>query len=470
MSQRITNRTVNALRPPASGNRVVWDEEVTGFGVRITKAGAVSFVLRYVQAGRERRITVGKHPDLTVTAAREEATKMRGAIARGHDPLGEREAERRTPAMKAVCERYIADHLATHNRPTTQKEFARIVEKNILPALGSHKAHAIARKDVVALHHSMRATPRQANLTLAVLSKIFSLAELWGFRPDHSNPCRHVQRYAERKRVRFLSERELAALGAVLDRAESDKSEHAPVLDAIRLLALTGCRLGEILTLRWEHVNCQTGVLRLPDAKAGARDHAIGASTILLLEALERAERSPWVLTRPATGSAQRAPRGRQRGDADEPAPLTTAMIEKAWGRLKERATLDLWREADDGRLRDLLTRLDAEAVGEDGAKVTVARVTAEAAAERIDLPPGLMDARLHDLRHTVGTYAGQTGASAFLVQHKLGHKTISMTARYVNRDADPLRALSDLVEGRIAGAMSGRKGDVVPLRRPQAG
>lgn len=76
-----------------------------------------------------------------------------------------------------------------------------------------------------------------------------------------------------------------------------------------------------------------------------------------------------------------------------------------------------------------------------------------------------LDDARFHDLRHTVGTYAGQAGANAFLVRDALGHKTLAMTGRYVSRDADPLRQLADRVSGRIAAALDGGKsGEVIPL------
>ncbi|NYZ13558.1 site-specific integrase [Azospirillum sp. RWY-5-1] len=79
---------------------------------------------------------------------------------------------------------------------------------------------------------------------------------------------------------------------------------------------------------------------------------------------------------------------------------------------------------------------------------------TLEHAWTRIRARAGLPDVRLHDLRHTVGTYVGQAGANAFLVRDKLGHKTLAMTGRYVNRDARPLRDLSDRVESRVMGAL----------------
>ena len=83
------------------------------------------------------------------------------------------------------------------------------------------------RSDIAALHHELRHTPYQANRTLAVLSKMSNLAELWGVRPDGSNPCRHVKRFREEKRERFLSDAEYQRLGAVLKETEAEGSETA---------------------------------------------------------------------------------------------------------------------------------------------------------------------------------------------------------------------------------------------------
>lgn len=91
---------------------------------------------------------------------------------------------------------------------------------------------------------------------------------------------------------------------------------------------------------------------------------------------------------------------------------------------------------------------------------------TLEGAWRRIRQRAGIPDVRIHDLRHTVGAYAGQAGANDFLVRDRLGHKTLAMTGRYVECDADTLRALSDKVESRISAAMSGNEpSDVLHLR-----
>src|SRR5690606_26221851 len=113
----------------------------------------------------------------------------------------------------------------------------------------------IERQDITELHHGLSHIPYQANRTLGVLSKMFSLAEAWGIRSDGSNPCLHVKKYVEQKRARFLSPEEFAALGKALREVEQDGSETQSAVDAVRLLTLTGCRLGEIMTLKWDYVD-----------------------------------------------------------------------------------------------------------------------------------------------------------------------------------------------------------------------
>ena len=129
----------------------------------------------------------------------------------------------------------------------------------IAPRFAKRNVTEIERRDIAALHHDMRATPYQANRTLAVLSKMFNLAELWGLRPNGSNPCLHVKRYREETRERFLTQDEVARLGSVLNEIEREGSESRSAVAAIRLLMLTGCRRSEIQTLRWEHVDLDAG-------------------------------------------------------------------------------------------------------------------------------------------------------------------------------------------------------------------
>src|ERR1035437_1703048 len=88
MGKRIVEKSIKKMDAPSHQNRIEWDSEIPGFGVRVTAAGAMSFILDYRIAGRQRRYTIGRHPELTVAAARAEAGKLRARIRDGHDPMG----------------------------------------------------------------------------------------------------------------------------------------------------------------------------------------------------------------------------------------------------------------------------------------------------------------------------------------------------------------------------------------------
>ena len=107
----------------------------------------------------------------------------------------------------------------------------------MLPRSGGERSASVTRADVTRLHLSLKATPYQANRVLALLSKMLTLAEKWGLRPDGVEPMRrHVERFEEHTRERFLSPAELARLGEALAAVEYENVELPSVAPAIRLL------------------------------------------------------------------------------------------------------------------------------------------------------------------------------------------------------------------------------------------
>ena len=153
---------------------------------------------------------------------------------------------------------------------------------------------------------------------------MFSLAEVWGWRPDGSNPCRHVKRYKEHKRERFLSPEETERLGQVLREAEE---EMPSAVAAFRLLLLTGCRMSEIRDLRWDYV--KNDCIELPDTKTGGRVVPLGPEARAVLSSIPREGGSPWVI------------KGRLPGSH-----LTD--LQRPWRRIRKRAGLE------DVRIHDL--------------------------------------------------------------------------------------------------------------------
>jgi integrase len=327
---KLTIRTVEAVRPSADGDVFLWDSKLAGFGLRVKPSGVKTFVVQYRVGTRTRRYAIGKYPALRPENARSEANALLGAIERGADPSGDAKAKRKAGTISEMCDRYFEEHATPHKKPESVKSDERLIKANIKPAFGTMGVGTLTRTDVQRLHHRMRETPFEANRTLALLSKMMNLAELWGLRPDGSNPCRHVKRYPEPKRIRHLNSDELAKLGKALAELERDATESPGIIAAVRLLALTGMRLGEVLNLKWAYVDLSDGVIRLPDAKAGARSVPIGAAARVLLAALKR-------------DNAEMVIESRTPG-----APLSRNTIEGAWGRIRGKAGLA------DARLHDL--------------------------------------------------------------------------------------------------------------------
>ncbi|KZK95083.1 hypothetical protein PsAD46_00853 [Pseudovibrio sp. Ad46] len=215
----ITKRTVDAARS-ASRKHFLWDSKLKGFGLQVTPSGAKTFIVQYrTHEGRSRRMSHGKYSELTPDQARDLATNVLAKVHNGDDPLLMRESKRSAPTVNVLLDTYMSKHVQVHNKPKTMKDIERLLKRCVHSRLGQMKLNSVRRQDIVKLHHSLRATPRQANQILAVLSKVFNLAEVWGLRPEHTNPVRLVKRYKENGRDRFLSEEELQRLGRTLELA-----------------------------------------------------------------------------------------------------------------------------------------------------------------------------------------------------------------------------------------------------------
>lgn len=293
---KLTKRFIDSMAPPLQGDLMVWDDDLTGFGLRVKASGAKSFCIQYRAQGRSRRATLGSYGRLTPDEARKLARQMLADVAKGGDPAEVRVQSRKAPTVKDLAERYLAEHAKAKKKPSSIFSDGRLIERFILPALGSKKVEAINRADVARLHHRIgRETPIQANRTLALLSKMMTLAIRWGLKSDEINPCRFVERFKENKRERYLSADELARLGAVLAKAEAEGKESPSALNAIRLMLLTGARMGEALGLRWDYVDWERSCLRLPDSKTGPKTIPLGTSALELLQSRPRHPGNPHV-------------------------------------------------------------------------------------------------------------------------------------------------------------------------------
>ena len=311
----------------------------------------------------------------------------------------------------------------------------------MLPILGGFKAANVARRDIAKLHHDLRATPYQANRVLAVLGKMFTLAESWGIRPYGSNPCRGFEKFPEAKRERMLSPVEIATLGDSL--AALDGSPYATA--AIRLLLLTGARRSEILDLQWTWIDPARGEARLPDSKTGAKTIHLPPPTLEVLADLPRVMGNPYVVAGVKKGAR-------------------LVNIAKPWAKVRAVATVKLWGASEDQAVASLV----ADLLKQFGREPTIPECRAAAKNRQIKLPEGLERLRLHDLRHAFASTAASSGMSLLIIGKILGHTQASTTQRYAHLQADPVKAAAGAVAGKIADAMKGEAAGakVVPLMR----
>lgn len=350
MRGKIRKSIVDALQPDPGGKEVVlWDTELKGFGVRVRSSGkGKSYILHYrAGSGRAaplRKYTIGKHGSpWTPDSARREAERLLGQVKNGGDPAANRVADRQCMTVAELCDLYIAEGCATKKASTIYTDRGRI-ERHIKPLLGRKKAKDLTAGDIQAFLVDVARGKTACDLktgargraivvggkgtasrTVGLLGGIFSFGKQRGI--CSANPTHGVRRFPDNRNNRFLSQIEIRALGYGLMVMEDTKIISPTMANAIRLLLLTGCRKGEVLSLRWANVDFEEGYLRLPESKTGAKAIALGASALELLGRLPRF--SGWVF-----------PAARGKGHA--------VGLQHAWEDLRE------WCGLDGVRLHDL--------------------------------------------------------------------------------------------------------------------
>jgi integrase len=293
MNVKLTKRIVDDLAIAAT-DYMVWDDDIAGFGIRIFPSGRKSYLVQYRARGRTRRRAIGQHGVLTADEARKVAKTLLGDVAKGGNPAEDRRRMHQSPNVSSLCDRFLSDYVAHHCKPSTAKGYQVMVERCIKPRLGSRKIMDVTRADIVGFHNGMRDTPYMANRTASILSKIFNLAEDWGLRMEGSNPARRIQKFKEEEKKRYLTDHEQLRLGGVLADALESGEETIYAVSAIYLLMLTGCRLGEILSLQWDFV--RQNHLELPDSKTGRRRIPLPREAREVIYSLPRVDGNPFVI------------------------------------------------------------------------------------------------------------------------------------------------------------------------------
>jgi integrase len=269
VTQRLTQAFVDTA-VTGGGDRIIFDSQLPGLGLRITPTGTRIFVAQARVGGRKRRVTVGFATDMTVAQARAEALQTLAAMRSGVDPTAERKARLRATAAKSITvrelsERWLAEFVIPKLKPRTQLDYRQLLVRHILPALGNLTVAEIDREHIEKLHIAMGNTLRRANYAVATTRGLLSFAVKRGLRT--SNPALGIKPYRENKRARFLSEVEIAAAADAISAAETAGSIGPFGAAGLRLALFTGARSGEITAFKWEHVDWERRLIRLPDSK-----------------------------------------------------------------------------------------------------------------------------------------------------------------------------------------------------------
>jgi integrase len=282
----LTKQVIDETPFPSAGQVFVRDTELPGFAIRITK-GRKSFVLEKRIRGRMRRLTIGPYGPLTVEQARKLANAQVGAIAHGDDPAQVRQDRLHEPTFGDLTEQYLERHAP---RKRSARDDRGMLDTHLL-VFRTRKLTDLSRNDIARLHAKIGAmAPYRANRLVALLRKMFNLAQDWGLYVGE-NPATRIQLFREESRDRFVQPDELPRLFQAIA-----EEPNLYVRTMVWTALFTGARRSEVLTMRWDDVSLTRAEWRIPQTKAG-RPHRLPlpAPLVVLLRSLPRAEGIPFV-------------------------------------------------------------------------------------------------------------------------------------------------------------------------------
>jgi len=411
---RLTERAVTRAKPRTAKYEIACSV-IPGFFVRVLPSGRKAYYVRHRDCtGKDRRLRLGLTSELSFAAATQLALERVHHMDRANaGPTPSRPAPKERAKTQSLCPhlgdfalRFLDDYVDVRLRPTTQEKYRRSIEKSLLPIFGDRRLDDLNFSEVARYHASLRSTPAHANHTLALLGSIYSRAIEWGvLARGFVPPTRGIKKFPVKSRERFLSPEERATLERFLERALSIPSNRKGGLRwhsvaAIRLLALTGMRRSEVLSLTWQMIDYRHHCIRLPESKTGQKIVPVSTRALDLL----RECRTVW----------ERC--------AHHPKPKHI-IYSKSGAAVRPMTLTATWCE----RVRSQI--------------------------------PGFEDVRLHDLRHSAASDALMAGVPLAVVGKILGHRKPETTARYAHiADAvihDAVEAMSRAIDH---GARTGKR------------
>ncbi len=296
---KLTKSAVDAAQPQAQAVELR-DTLVPGFLCKITPSGRKVLMLQYrTNAGERRKPALGQYGELTVEQARSLAQEWLAQVRRGGDPSAAKAEARKAPTVEELCKKFMEDYSKKRNKPSTRVGYQGVIDRNIIPLLGRRKVQDVKRPDIAGLMEKLSYKPTEANKVFSVLRKMFNLAEVWGFRPDGTNPCRHVPMFPAGKSTHLISDEDMGKLFRQLDKIEAEGLENYVIPLAIQLQFEFAGRRSEIVTLEWEWVDLEHRRVVWPDSKTGGMSKPMSEEAYRLLSTTRRQEGNRYVLPSP---------------------------------------------------------------------------------------------------------------------------------------------------------------------------
>ncbi|HEX7454976.1 MAG TPA: site-specific integrase [Gallionella sp.] len=423
--KKLTKTTVDDAQP-GDKEAFIWDTELKGFGLKVFPTGAKTFVYQYrTPEGRTRRYTIGKYSNtLTADQARKRAKEIEHDVRSGIDPMGEKKARRNALTVNELLDLYVKSEKFASNAQTTQATDRGRIDRHLRILLGNEFADKLTDDQVLKAHRAIKEGKTAARVkTIARgLAKVtggegtanksvllLSAAYVWAMKNKFvkSNPASSMQFGNSGVRDTILKDAdEYGLLFATLQKMEDEKRIRQAAADAIRFIALTGARRGEVTGLRWQWVDLKSGLITLPP-KAHKAGHKTGKPRIIALPSEAQA-----IIARQPEGAPDTRVFRPTKGDG----PIS---LGKAWPALRAEAKL-----------------------------------------------PAKLG--LHGLRHSIGTHLAMAGASAVELMETLGHKTITTTLRYIHFAEQARSTLAERAASvATAGMAESKKNDnVLPLKK----
>ncbi len=422
---KISKRTVDAVPTPATGRTYLWDEKLSGFGLVAHPSGIKSYLFQYrTPEGRTRKITIGRHGDpYTAEKAREKAEQHANAVKAGADPMRDKRERRNALTVGDVLDRYLASPAFAEKADSTRAIDRGRIERHLKPLLGNKTADRLSADDVrnafkaitdgktaanikTGFRGRARVTGGEgaARMAIRLLKAVFA----WAVEDEllKQNPAASVKLGADGRRDAVVSSTEdYTRLFETIQKLEDTLQIKRPAADAIRVIALTGARRGEIAGLRWRHVDTKKGVIVLPRG-----EHKTGKKT-----------GEARVIGLPAAAQAiiARQPEGELDDFVFEPSRGEGAIsLAKPWRKIRTTAGL------------------------------------------RADLG-------LHGLRHSLATHMALSGSQAAQIMAVLGHANIGTSQKYIHIAQDMRAQLAETAAAGISAALTGATPAPVETLKP---